>query len=89
MGVTERFGNQVHTGLLCVYFSQHKEKMLKMQGDSLLADITAGDDFIGLYDKKFSTNMGPFFIGYKVMGVFQFLQTPSYEPCIESHTMQH
>jgi len=51
MGVTERLGDQVHTGLLCVYFLQHKEKMLKIQGDSLLADITAGDDFIGLYDK--------------------------------------
>jgi len=52
MGVTERFGNQVYTGLLCVYFSQHKEKMLKIQGDSLLADFTAVDDFIGLYDQK-------------------------------------
>jgi hypothetical protein len=30
MGITERFGNQVHTGMLCVYFSQHKEKMLKI-----------------------------------------------------------
>lgn len=52
MGVTERFGNQVHTGLLCVYFSQHKEKILKIQGDSVLADITSGDDFPGLYDQK-------------------------------------
>jgi hypothetical protein len=31
-------------------FSQHKEKMLKIQGDSLLVDITAGDDILGLYD---------------------------------------
>ena len=52
MGVTERFGNQVCAGLLCVYFSQHKEEMQKIQDDSLLADITAGDDFIGLYDQK-------------------------------------
>lgn len=52
MGVTERFSNQVLTGLLCVYFLQHKEKMLKIQGDSILGDITAGDDFIGLYDQK-------------------------------------
>jgi hypothetical protein len=70
MCITERFGNQVHTGMLCVYFSQHKMKMLKIQGNSLLADIAAGDDFIGLYDqKKVSTIMGPFLSGYKVMGV--------------------
>ena len=52
MGVTERFGNQVRTGLLFVYFSQHKQKMLKIQDDSLLVDITAGDDFVSLYDQK-------------------------------------
>jgi hypothetical protein len=52
IGVTERFSNQVLTGLLCVYFPQHKEKILKIQGDSLIVNITAGYDFIGLYDKK-------------------------------------
>lgn len=33
-------------------FSQHKEKMLKIQGDSLLVDITTGDDILDLYDQK-------------------------------------
>ena len=37
---------------------------------SRLVDITAGGDFLGLYDKNFHINMCPILDVYGVMGIF-------------------
>jgi hypothetical protein len=41
-----------------------------IQDVSLLVDITAGVDFLGLCDKKVHINMCPILDGYGVMGIF-------------------
>jgi len=41
-----------------------------IQGVSRLVDITAGGDFLGLYDKKIHINMCSILGGYGAMGTF-------------------
>ena len=41
-----------------------------IQGVSRLVDITAGGDFLGLFDQKVHVNMCPILDGYGVMGIF-------------------
>ena len=43
-------------------------------------DITAGGDFLGLFDQKVHINMCPILDGYEVMGIFEFPYAPSCEP---------
>jgi hypothetical protein len=40
-----------------------------IQGVSWVMTITVGDDFLGLCNKKFSTNMGPVLNDYGTVGV--------------------
>jgi len=39
-------------------------------------DVTAGDDYLDLYDKEVDINMGPILNGSEVMGVFICRQGP-------------
>jgi len=44
--------------------------VILIQCVSRLVDITAGGDFLGLYDKNFHINMCPILDVYGVMGIF-------------------
>jgi len=57
----------------CHHIGHHYELHLvyNIQGVSRLVDITAGGDFLGLFDKKkVHINMCPILDGYGVMGIF-------------------
>ena len=50
---------------MCVLENSHTT-----QDVSRLVDITVGDDFLGLCDKKVHIKMCPILDGYGVMGIF-------------------